>query len=68
MFVLIASLFCHMRIKSNEIAKVNDLLLENIDAIAGAEIIIGPFCIETSGICFVDPSNGFFIRGYRQYF
>lgn len=47
-YVLVASLFCHMRIKSNEIAKVNDLLLENIDAIAGAEIIVGSFCIETS--------------------
>lgn len=68
LLVATASLFCFMQIKGKEIAKVDDLLLENIDAIADAEIIIGPFCIETSGMCYIDPSNGFFIRGYRQYF
>ena len=44
------------------------LLLKNVDAMAsGAEIIIGPFCIQTDRTCFVD-YDGFFVRGYRQYF
>lgn len=39
-----------------------------VDAMAsGAEIIIGPFCIQTDRTCFVD-YDGFFVRGYRQYF
>lgn len=48
--------------------QICELLLKNVDAMAsGAEIIIGPFCIQTDRTCFVD-YDGFFVRGYRQYF
>lgn len=45
----------------------NLLTLENAEAMASGEIIVGPFCMGNQGICVVY-SNGLFIYGNRQYF
>lgn len=65
--VIAVSVFSYIQIRETRNTEVNALLLENVDAMASGEIIIGPFCIQTSGICFVD-YDGYFLRGYRQYF
>ena len=66
LFVVLFSLISVERLHTVEdTEQICELLLKNVDAMAsGAEIIIGPFCIRT---CFVD-YDGFFVRGYRQYF
>lgn len=46
---------------------IDDLLLENIDAMADSEASVGPFCIVTKDVCFTEP-GGLFIKGYRLYF
>lgn len=46
---------------------LDKIALNNVEAMADAEVIVGPFCRGNSGICIVYP-NGFFILGVRQYF
>lgn len=48
-------------------AKLSDLSLSNIEALAQGEIIVGPFCASAYQACVVY-SDGFFLTGYRQYF
>ena len=69
LFVVLFSLISVERLHTVEdTEQICELLLKNVDAMAsGAEIIIGPFCIQTDLTCFVD-YDGFFVRGYRQYF
>ena len=69
LFVVLFSLISVERLHTVEdTEQICELLLKNGDAMAsGAEIIIGPFCIQTDRTCFVD-YDGFFVRGYRQYF
>ena len=69
LFVVLFSLISVERLHTVEdTEQICELLLKNVDAMAsGAEIIIGPFCIQTDRTCFVD-YDGFFVRGYRQYF
>lgn len=58
---------CGAWINNVKDVNANDLVLENIDAMADPEISVGPFCIVTKDICFTEP-GGLFIKGYRQYF
>ena len=65
LFVVLFSLISVERLHTVEdTEQICELLLKNA---SGAEIIIGPFCIQTDRTCFVD-YDGFFVRGYRQYF
>jgi len=60
-------LFFMKEAKNNNIlSQINKLTIENVEALASGEIIVGPFCIQASPICFVD-DDGFFLRGYPQY-
>ncbi len=47
---------------SKQNAKEELLLLQNVEALAVPEIIVGPFCMVTSSICVVK-SDGLFLRG-----
>ena len=69
LFVVLFSLISVERLHTVEdTEQICELLLKNVDAMAsGAEIIIGPFCIQTDRTCFVD-YDGFFVRGYRHFF
>ena len=64
LFVVLFSLISVERLHTVEdTEQICELLLKNVDAMAsGAEIIIGPFCIQTDRTCFVD-YDGFFVRG-----
>lgn len=71
-FLLLSILGISFFIKETQnnkmLSQLNGLTIENVEALAASgEIIVGPFCIQASPICFVD-SDGFFLRGYRQYF
>lgn len=46
---------------------LNEFYLANVEALAGGEIEVGPFCMGNYGLCVVY-TNGFFIFGDRQYF
>lgn len=66
-FILL-SLFAVFEVKiafSND-AKKNYLTLQNVEALATPEIIIGPFCMVTSSICTIE-SDGLFLRGVSQF-
>lgn len=43
---------------------MQDLLFENVEAMAGPEVDIEAICMGSYGICIVY-SNGYFIRGQR---
>ena len=62
LFVVLFSLISVERLHTVEdTEQICELLLKNVDAMAsGAEIIIGPFCIQTDRTCFVD-YDGFFV-------
>lgn len=47
---------------------LESLTLENVDAMASGEIIIGPFCRQTAYVPCVLYENGLFLVGVRQYF
>lgn len=44
---------------------LNELLLENVEAMAEPEVDIEAICMGTSGVC-ITYSHGFFIRGVRM--
>lgn len=48
-------------------ADLNEFDLANVEALADAEIEVGPFCVGNYGFCIVY-TNGLYILGYRQYF
>lgn len=47
--------------------EMSDLAVTNVEALAGGEVSVGPFCIVCNQLCFVE-HDGFFVRGFRQYF
>lgn len=54
----------HLKFSNNEVY-INNLFLENIEALADYEIALD-FCMYTSGICTVY-SDGLAIKGVLQY-
>lgn len=50
---------------SNSKNQIDSLILENVEAIASGEIIVGPFCMITSHRCVVFP-DGLYLNGIPQ--
>lgn len=67
LLIAVITVCCAAQMVNTKDLSTTDLILENIDAMAEPEVSVGPFCIVTKDICFTEP-NGFFIKGYRQYF
>lgn len=64
-FVLsIGIAFVTLNLFSSKREKTNEILLENIEAMAEPEVEIEAICMGTEGLCTIYP-NGFFIRGQR---
>lgn len=59
--------FCLTYFNYRNKTDLNEFELANVEALADAEIEVGPFCVGNYGFCIVY-TNGFFILGYRQYF
>lgn len=67
MFILlVGAIFMSLSLlfsKRGEIV-LNEILLENVEAMAEPEVEVEAICMGTEGICIIY-SNGFFIRGKR---
>ncbi len=64
LFVGIVVVALNILFSKGKDSMMQELLFENVEAMAGPEVDIEAICMGSDGICIVY-SNGFFIRGQR---
>lgn len=65
LLMAVATLITIETVYSNKQSKaINELTLQNVEAIAAPEVDIEAICMNNSGMCIIYP-NGFFILGQR---
>jgi hypothetical protein len=63
--VILISVVCNIVQNRNEVV-LSNMLLENVEALAGGEISIAFCALVTSKTCIIYP-DGYFVKGHRQY-